>query len=372
MSRIVALSLAYALSGAAVPSATNASFGRYTEEQLTAWWDANVAAPRPDCGPCAARKTPAPRRVAVLLRGEAFRTSPLQHNRESCTNASIAAQARITATHVALFRWMEDLGFGVDVFGVTRPCHQGHGRGVAGAALLSDWYKPWLRAPVGLIGHAAPTPKKHAYQTNPYAMPEPNRTASVTSTVNGTGHTSPSDFCAEFLTKKKCQNYQVQMLFSRLLVDMLGPGNLESYAYLFMTRFDLAYPGTPPPCLLEGSASYNSRTAGGLADHDMLQLVSAARACSWVCAIKRTPASWDGCVAQTEANYRCSKSITKGTMLRKAPASWWRPLAPGDAGALRVPAAFPGAAQLGDAVARGAVVAAYCGDACAHPPGPVA
>ena len=55
MSRIVALSLAYALSGATVPSATNASFGRYTEEQLTAWWDANVAAPRPDCGACAAR-----------------------------------------------------------------------------------------------------------------------------------------------------------------------------------------------------------------------------------------------------------------------------------------------------------------------------
>ena len=41
-------------------------------------------------------------------------------------------------------------------------------------------------------------------------------------------------------------------------------------------------------------------------------------------------------------------------------------------GALRVPATFPGTAQLDDAVARGAVVAAYCGDACAHPPGPVA
>ena len=145
MSRIVALSLTYALSGAAVPSATNASFGRYTEEQLTAWWDANVAQPRPDCGACAA-KAHAPRRVAVLLRGEAFRTSPRQHNRGSCTNASIAAQARITATHVALFRWMEGIGFAVDVFGVTRPCHQGHGRGVAGAAVLSDWYTLVARA----------------------------------------------------------------------------------------------------------------------------------------------------------------------------------------------------------------------------------
>ena len=77
-------------------------------------------------------------------------------------------------------------------------------------------------------------------------------------------------------------------------------------------------------------------------------------------------------MAQTEANGTCSKAITKGTLLHKAPASWWRPLAPGDAGALRVPATFPGTAQLDDAVARGAVVAAYCGDACAHPPGPVA
>ena len=73
MSRIVAFSLTYALSGvAAVQSATNASFSRYTEEQLTAWWDANVAQPRPGCGACAARKASAPRRVAVLLRGEAF------------------------------------------------------------------------------------------------------------------------------------------------------------------------------------------------------------------------------------------------------------------------------------------------------------
>ena len=142
MSRIVALSLTYALSGAAaVQSATNASFGRYTEEQLKAWWDANVAQPRPGCGAyrCAKRKAPAPRRVAVLLRGEAFRTSPRRANRGSCNKASIAAQARITTTHVALFRWMEGIGFAVDVFGVTRPCHKGHGRGVAGAAVLSDW-----------------------------------------------------------------------------------------------------------------------------------------------------------------------------------------------------------------------------------------
>ena len=105
MSRIVALSLTYAaLSGAAVQSATNASFGRYTEEQLKAWWDANVAQPRPGCRAyrCAARKRPAPRRVAVLLRGEAFRTSPRRANRGSCNKASIAAQARITTTHVAL------------------------------------------------------------------------------------------------------------------------------------------------------------------------------------------------------------------------------------------------------------------------------
>ena len=72
------------------------------------------------------------------------------------------------------------------------------------------------------------------------------------------------------------------------------------------------------------------------------------------------------------ANGTCSKKVGKKKMLQKAPAGWWRPLAPGDAGALRVPATFPGTAQLDDAVARGAVVAAYCGDACAHPPGPVA
>ena len=82
--------------------------------------------------------------------------------------------------------------------------------------------------------------------------------------------------------------------------------------------------------------------------------------------------SWNGCVESRWANGTCSKKVGKKKMLQKAPAGWWRPLAPGDAGALRVPATFPGTAQLDDAVARGAVVAAYCGDACAHPPGPVA
>ena len=108
-----------------------ASALRYDVAQLQAWWNASDAGmeryeTEDACPPeDACRRPAAPARVALLLRGESFRASPAQHTRDTCTERSLWAQARVTATHYRLVEWMEGLGFGVDVYGLTRPCHGG-------------------------------------------------------------------------------------------------------------------------------------------------------------------------------------------------------------------------------------------------------
>lgn len=135
---------------------------RYDAARLQAWWNASDAGMEryetEDACPAedACRRPVAPARVALLLRGESFRNSAAQHTRETCTEKSLAAQARVTATHYRLVEWIEGLGFGVDVYGLTRPCHGGSAGHLAGPALLAKWYAKWLRAPLGVIGHWAP------------------------------------------------------------------------------------------------------------------------------------------------------------------------------------------------------------------------
>ena len=79
--------------------ATCASALRYDAAQLQAWWNASAAGPGDDCPPEDACRRPvasAPR-VALLLRGESFRASAAQHTRDTCTQRSLAAQARVTS-----------------------------------------------------------------------------------------------------------------------------------------------------------------------------------------------------------------------------------------------------------------------------------
>ena len=71
---------------------------RYDAAQLQAWWNASAAGPGDDCPPeDACRRPIAPARVALLLRGESFRASAAQHTRDTCTQRSLAAQARVTS-----------------------------------------------------------------------------------------------------------------------------------------------------------------------------------------------------------------------------------------------------------------------------------
>ena len=77
---------------------TCASALRYDAAQLEAWWNVSAAGPGDDCpSEDACRRHVAPVRVALLLRGESFRNSAAQHTRDTCTEKSLAAQARVTA-----------------------------------------------------------------------------------------------------------------------------------------------------------------------------------------------------------------------------------------------------------------------------------
>ena len=262
--------------------ATCATALRYDAAQLQAWWNASAAGPGDDCPPeDACRRPVAPARVALLLRGESFRASAAQHTRDTCTEKSLAAQARVTATHYRLMEWMAGLGFGVDVYGLTRPCHGGGGANLAGAALLAKSYARWLRAPVGVIGHRAPA----------------------------WGPTS---------------SLQAQKQFRRVLVMMMLAGR-DRYSYVLMTRFDIAYVGTPPRCLLAGAASYSARSLRApFANQDFLQLVAGRHVCRWVCAVARSNGcGWDGCMVGLPSNSTCGERVPKHGLAQKPPDSWW-------------------------------------------------
>ena len=63
-----------------------ASALHYDSAQLESWWNISAAGPG-DCrseDACPRPVGPAPR-VALLLRGEAFRASAAQHSRDTCT-----------------------------------------------------------------------------------------------------------------------------------------------------------------------------------------------------------------------------------------------------------------------------------------------
>ena len=331
---------------AGAPRGDSDSARPYTAEQLAAWWAPHGDGPTYSGEQCARapREPTAPPRIAVLLRGEAFRANPTQRQRVTCTDASIAAQARISATHVEhLFRWMEKLGFAVDIYGVAHPCTT-PGRGLAGPALLSRWYRPWLRAPVGVVGKAAPL--------------------------------GPGD-----------PHVEVQKRSRRALVEMLG-ADIASYSHVLLTRWDMVFTATPPACLLAtgaGGGAYNSRDVRGSSDQDKMQLVNAPHVWKWVRiraeikrrVVPRTPAihrslsqacavvgqdgcSWDGCTRNSglPMNGTCTGKIRRATMSVKAPPAWWRPLGRDQAAALsslelRVPKTF-------DAVRkRGAIVPVF-------------
>jgi len=237
--------------------------------------------------------------VALLLRGESFRNSAAQHTRDTCTEKSLAAQARVTATHYRLIEWMEDLGFGVDVYGLTRPCHGGADH-LAGPRLLASWYERWLRAPLGLIGHRAPA----------------------------WGPTS---------------SLQAQKQFRRVLVMMMRAARPKPYDYVLMTRFDIAYVGTPPRCLLAGAASYSARSLRApFANQDFLQLVAGRHVCRWVCAVARSNGcGWDGCMVGLPTNATCASLVPKHGLAQKAPEAWWS--RGSDAAGLPAPLAFDAA-----------------------------
>jgi hypothetical protein len=196
-------------------------------------------------------------------------------------------------------------------YGLTRPCHGGAGH-LAGPALLAKWYARWLRAPLGVIGHQAPA----------------------------WGPTS---------------SLQAQKQFRRVLVTMMRAARPTPYDYLLMTRWDIAYVGTPPRCLLAGAASYSARSLRApFANQDFLQLVAGRHVCRWVCAVARSNGcGWDGCMVGLPSNSTCGERVPKHGLAQKPPDSWWSREFQSEG--LPAPLAF------GAAPAQDGVVAAFMG-----------
>lgn len=111
-----------------------------------------------------------------------------------------------------------------------------------------------------------------------------------------------------------------------------------------MTRWDLAYPGTPPTCLLAGEATYNSRSMRASSDQDKLQLVAGAHVCRWACAVVRSNGcGWDDCTGGLPTNSTCGNAVPSHTMAQKIPRAWWRAINESSEAGLPVPLAFDAA-----------------------------
>jgi hypothetical protein len=79
----------------------------------------------------------------VLLFGEAFRNPG---TRDTCNGDSFSRQETIFNEHAAFFSKLKSFGYDVDVFAVASAC-SGRPR-LEGAAILGEWYKEYLRAPI--------------------------------------------------------------------------------------------------------------------------------------------------------------------------------------------------------------------------------
>ena len=87
----------------------------------------------------------APKRVAVIFRGESFRNVGGQHMRGTCCAMSVRQQRVIWESHVALFGLLEAEGYAVDVFSATRPCTSANPRLRNATDALRTWYAGYLR-----------------------------------------------------------------------------------------------------------------------------------------------------------------------------------------------------------------------------------
>jgi hypothetical protein len=93
---------------------------------------------------CTARKTesfarnhhPQKKRIAFVLRGQAFRDWGGQHMQSSCCTASFTAQREIFYSHQQMFELWESEGYAVDVFATMYKCTNGKNL----ANLLPVWY----------------------------------------------------------------------------------------------------------------------------------------------------------------------------------------------------------------------------------------
>ena len=97
------------------------------------------------CSECAALQANVlsiehPKRIAVLIFGEAFRAAnPKPGCRSTCSLESLYYQKLVVVEHFLLFQKLQSWGYIVDVFAVIGTCTHTGVDALHGAKLLSQW-----------------------------------------------------------------------------------------------------------------------------------------------------------------------------------------------------------------------------------------
>ena len=194
-------------------------------------------------------------KVAVVLRGESFRGSSLQHESRSCTAHGFARQAFILEHHLRLFSFLYANDFDVDVFGVTRLCSGSEGSSPIDAAnLLSSFYRKYLRSPILVMTDVV------------YNASVPRDASQI--------NQSRQELAAVYLV----QHY----------LRKIGHCHKQYYEMVFLLRWDLkVLPDDPiyfPPCILQAPAPLTSFDLSYLAkDRDRALMIPGSQLAAWTC-----------------------------------------------------------------------------------------
>ncbi len=189
-------------------------------------------------------------RIAVLMRGEAFRETHTRGDRNSCNPASLSKQVFLLQEQLDLFAFFEaELGLRVDLFGVSRHCTAYAAGATDEGLLLAHWFRRYLRMPVAVLAEG--------------------REGHIKSYMQDRSEITVVLLMKRYLAIQKCA---------------------VQYAHVLMLRWDLqAHPSRTnfPHCLLDSPVPLNEIDLnGGGTDPDMSTLIPAAVIPLWVCLIE--------------------------------------------------------------------------------------
>jgi hypothetical protein len=208
-----------------------------------------LAGPRPQCNNAcphkrSTRDSAKKKRMAVLMRGESFRDTRKQGERQTCSSQGVEKQLALWNSHMQAFSKIEGMGYEIEMFAMTKPCAPKSGAApLASAALLSRWYKKYLKMPI--------------------AVEEDDSVLDIETQ----GHGPVLDV----------------LLMHHFNKIVLNTTSTERYNVGLLMRWDeLTNADNWKPCLLEQAFGLNGRDLHMGSDQDLAQIIPGADLTCWV------------------------------------------------------------------------------------------